>query len=115
MPLEVTIEVDPAYKPSDEEKEAYEAAKRKGPIKVDYVTGMENLRRAKGMYRLAYDPADGPAPATKRFEDMPDAELKQMMLQHGWKPGAPGHKKQVTRQDAIDFIKKQMDQIEFSE
>lgn len=108
MPKMVTLIPNPAYAGKDAaSKAAYEAAKAKGAITVDYPTALENVKLSGGLYTMQDDSSAAPVTAARELEDMPDDELKLMMLQSGIAP-----EKQMKRSQIIAAIREKLSEIE---
>lgn len=108
MPHIVTIEPNPDYKPAPADKAAFEAVKARGPVKTDISTAMDNMRRSKGMYRLATAaPVAEPASMVKRLEDHENSELVAMALGLGIKI-----EKQMKKSELVAFLQKKIDAVD---
>lgn len=107
MPKMVICKPDPAYKPKDDADRAqYEAAKKKGPVAVSYQTGLENVRRSGGMYKI--EESKGPAkPQLPDLESIDIADLKVMMLSLGIKT-----EKVMKKTDIIRLIRNRLEKVE---
>lgn len=110
MPKMVKLAANPAFKPSESQKAAYDAAKKAGPVDMDYVTAMENIQLSEGMYAILPEEPGTPATAPRRLEDMDLTELKVLMLQLGIKT-----EKQMKKSDVISLVRRKMDEISISE
>jgi hypothetical protein len=107
MPEMVKVDVNPEYRPSVGEKAAFEAAKKAGIVEMPYVTAMENIVHSNGMYRLATVIEPDAAAKPRRLDEMPNDELKLMMLNLGIKTD-----KQMKRSDIIRLIQTRLDAVE---
>lgn len=108
MPLEVEIELNPAFKPKDAEGKALvEKVRRAGKLKVDYTTAMENIRNSGGMYRIVPQAAPVQAGAAPDLETMSNESLKLMMANLGIKT-----EKVMKRPEIIKAIRLKLDDIQ---
>ena len=110
MPKLVTLAVNSAFQGKNaEQKEAFEAAKKKGPIKgISYVTAMENIKRSGGMYQLMT--AEPKAVPSIGLADMDLKQLKIMLASFGIKP-----EKQMRKSDVIRLLERKLDEVEIEE
>jgi len=96
---------------TEETKAAFEAAKKKGPLVMDYVTAMENIQNSGGMYAIVPEGPVAPAAmAPRSLDDMDLTELKVMMLSLGVKT-----EKQMKKTDVVRLIKAKMAEIDIVE
>jgi hypothetical protein len=112
MPIMITIEPNPDFKASKEDKAVFEEVKKSGEKKVAQVTGFEAVKNSRGMYRIKDEATPPPTAPERRLEDMSDAEIKMLYFQMGGK--APTGK-QMQRTAVIDAIRLQMDQLIIAE
>lgn len=111
MPKLVKIEVNPEFKAQTaQEKAALEAAKKSGQIEVSFATAMENIRQSGGLYRVVPTIQPEAAAKPRRLDEMPNDELKLMMLNLGIKT-----EKQMKRADIISLIQTRLDAVEVLE
>lgn len=111
MPKLVTLAANTAFKATEETKAAFEAAKKKGPLVMDYVTAMENIQNSGGMYAIVPEGPVAPSPmAPRSLDDMDLTELKVMMLSLGVKT-----EKQMKKTDVVRLIKAKMAEIDIVE
>jgi len=114
MPKMVRMEVNPDYKPGTPEdaatfKELLKVGAPKNP--VSYVTGLENIRHARGMLRLAVEGERTGVKVETNLEDMSIEQLKIMMLTAGATPT----KKAMTRDEVIQVIRTKLAALEIVE
>lgn len=109
MPLEAFIEPNPKFKPTAKQEVAWEEVKKKGRVKTSYVTAKEAVRNSGGMYRIASDKPDAPAPKTRMLEDYELDELKALYFGMGNKMPTS---KQLRKADMIAAIRKTWDAVE---
>lgn len=111
MPVLVKLAPNPAFKPTDETKDAFDYAKRKGVFQIDYVTAMENIENSNGMYQIVAESAEAPAASVpRRLEDMTLDELKIMMLSLGIKT-----EKKMARKDVEALVRSRMAEVEITD
>lgn len=79
----------------------YRAAKKKGEVTMNAVTAIEALRLGKGLYTVKPVPKPQVEIKAKEPTEMTAAELAAEMTSFGKPP-----RKKMTRQAAIDFVKK---------
>lgn len=122
MPKMVELEINPSFKPADDEAKAVLtdakellARKRAGgyPMRVPYASAVEAMKNSKGMYRIKpEEPATGQV-SVVRLEDQPSEQLKTMMVALGATRTA--FKKNMPRADMIAFIRRKLAEIEVDE
>jgi len=76
------------------------------PIKVPYVTAVENIRNSKGLYRFGQE-KEVVVPTSLSLEDRPIEELKAMLVTLGLKI-----EKKMKKADIITLIRRKLDEIE---
>lgn len=106
MPVEVTLELNPAFKG---DAALIAAAKKKGPFTVDYVTALENIEYSEGLYRIAPVQTKTEVPNVT-LEDMTSEQLKVHMLAVGIVP-----QKQMKRQEVIKAIRAKLAEVEIAD
>jgi hypothetical protein len=86
-----------AFQPADEAEAAvFETVKARGVLEVPYVTAMENIHNARGMYAIVPEPKPGQVTAPE-LEDMDRDTLLPMLLQLGVTPQRSMTKAQIIK------------------
>ena len=111
MPNMVNIGANPDWRPSKdagpEAAAAMKAIKNAGPIRVAYLTALENIKASGGMYRILPEVEPVKVQVDSNLNEMSMQELKVMMLNLGVKTS-----KQMTRSQVIALIEKKLDEVE---
>ncbi|QDP64847.1 MAG: hypothetical protein Unbinned5081contig1001_4 [Prokaryotic dsDNA virus sp.] len=110
MPKMMALEINPDFKAGKGQAESLKQLKATFKSKsLPEVTAMENVRNSQGMLRVKVA-APVTAPVVTQLEDMPDNQLKLMMLSAGILPEG-----KVTRDEVIALLRAKMDEIDFGE
>ena len=111
MPKMVSIGANPDWRPSgesaDADKALFAAIKKQPPLRVDYLTALENCRASGGMYRILPETQPVKVKVDTDLNELPLQELKVMMLNLGVKTS-----KQMKRSEVITLIEKKLDKVE---
>jgi len=106
----VTIEPTPGFRPKEEERAQFSDIKKRGKLRMSYISAIENIRMSHGMYSMAPEKKPEPTVTAARLEDMPIAELKLLMLQTGIKT-----QKKMARSEIISLIYKKLEEVEITD
>lgn len=102
--------VDKSAPDADAQTKALAEVKKAAPVRVDYVTALENIRISKGMYRILPEAQPVKVQVDSNLAEMSLQELKVMMLNLGVKTT-----KQMSRSQVITLIEKKLDEVELVE
>lgn len=106
MPKMVMLVPKKGYKPTPSEREGYEAAMKRGPVRMAFQKAIENVRNAEGMYEIAPETPPS-APATRTLEDMGRQELLVMALSLGMKTD-----KQMKVSEIRSYVEQKLAEVE---
>jgi hypothetical protein len=108
MPNMVKLAASPSFKSDNPVAvAAWKAAKANGPLDVDYVTAIENVRLSGGIYMIVPEAPQTPVPGPRNLEDMSIDELKIMMLSLGVRS-----EKKMLKTDIVRLVRAKMGEIE---
>lgn len=99
-----------AFQPADEAEAAvFETVKARGVLDLPYVTAMENIQNARGMYAIVPEVKPGQIVAPE-LEELDRDALLPMMLQLGVTP-----QKAMTKAQIIRTIRTKLAQVQVAE
>lgn len=91
-----------------ETKASWEAIQKSRPLRLPYITAMENVRNSKNMYApIVEDAPSAPVPGPRLLEDMSIDEKKLMMVTLGIKTA-----KKMKMSDIDALIRRKLEEID---
>jgi hypothetical protein len=106
-----TVRVGPnsGFKPSPEQKDAWDKVKSGHPMVLSYTTAMENVKNSGGMYAIL--PEDAPTVSATAVL-MPEDMTRDALILTALQMGVDVSKKQMKKADLVKAIRLKMDDVQ---
>jgi hypothetical protein len=112
MPKMVSIGANPDWRADSKsetavkDRETMKAIKKAGPLRLPYISALENIRSSGGMYRILPESEPVKVKVDTDLNELSNQELKVMMLNLGVKTD-----KQMSKSAIISLIEKKLDEV----